>query len=146
MLGGNCSSLSAEGLLSTRLWNKQDVYQCPKCTHHLLPVTLFLILDLSCRASSAALSRALMCRCPITAALTSLRQRDCQWHWGCVGGGGGGLMLGQMILGRQHPHISLAITPTSPLLANFLPAEVGPLLILSVGRGSFSPIASPCPG
>lgn len=90
MLGGNCSSLSAEGLLSTRLWNKQDVYQCPKCTHHLLPVTLFLILDLSCRASSAALSRALMCRCPITAALTSLRQRDCQWHWGCVGGGGGG--------------------------------------------------------
>lgn len=62
-----------------------------------------------------------------------------QRHWAGVGGG---LTLGQMVLRRRLPHVSLAFTPTSPLLANFLPLEVGPLLILSVGRASFSPVAS----
>jgi len=33
MLGGDCLSL-----LSTRLQNKQDLYHCPKRTHHLRPV------------------------------------------------------------------------------------------------------------
>lgn len=38
MLGGDCLSLSTQGLLSTLLRNKQDMYRCSKCTHHLLPV------------------------------------------------------------------------------------------------------------
>lgn len=123
MLGGDCLSLSAQGLLSTWPWNTQDTYHCPKCTHHLLPVALFLILDLSCHASSAALSWGLMCRVP----------DDCSSDFPEAEGlpvgteeAWGGLTLGQMILGRRHPHISLAITPTSPLLANFLPAEADP--------------------
>lgn len=82
MLGGDCLSLSTWVLFSAWLWNKQDTYHCPECTH-LSPHSSSLT---SPAMPALLLSQGLMCRCPITAALTSLRQRDCQWHWGGVMG------------------------------------------------------------